>query len=42
SEAGAQLILLGAHGHGIFGRALLGSVAAKVMSATDIPVLVVQ
>jgi nucleotide-binding universal stress UspA family protein len=42
AESGAELILIGAHGHGLFGQTLLGSVATKVMSATDIPVLVVR
>jgi nucleotide-binding universal stress UspA family protein len=41
-ECGAQLIVIGAHGHGIFGQTLLGSVVTKVMAATDIPVLVVR
>ncbi|MET3494938.1 universal stress protein [Variovorax boronicumulans] len=40
--AGAQLIVLGTHGHGIFGRALMGSVATKVVAETDISVLLVQ
>jgi len=42
SAAGADLIALGTRGHGIFGRALMGSVAAKVLSAASIPVLLVQ
>ena len=33
---------MGTHGHGIFGRALMGSVATKVISETDISVLLVQ
>jgi nucleotide-binding universal stress UspA family protein len=41
-EAGAELIMMGTHGHGIFGRALMGSVATKVISETDISVLLVQ
>lgn len=42
SEHGAELIVMGTHGHGILGRALLGSVAAKVVAETDISVLLVQ
>lgn len=39
---GAELIVMGTHGHGIFGRALMGSVATKVVASTDISVLLVQ
>ena len=38
----AELIVLGTHGHGIFGRALMGSVATKVISETDTTVMLVQ
>ena len=38
----AELIVMGTHGHGLFGRALMGSVATKVVSETDISVLLVQ
>ncbi|RZI87082.1 MAG: universal stress protein [Variovorax sp.] len=41
-NAGAELIVLGTHGHGIFGRALMGSVATKVIGEADISVLLVQ
>lgn len=41
-EVGAGLIVMGTHGHGIFGRALMGSVATKVLAETDISVLLVQ
>jgi nucleotide-binding universal stress UspA family protein len=40
--SGAELIVMGTHGHGIVGRALMGSVATKVVSETDISVLLVQ
>jgi nucleotide-binding universal stress UspA family protein len=42
NTSGAELIVIGTHGHGILGRALMGSVATKVVSATDISVLLVQ
>ncbi|MDH6594637.1 nucleotide-binding universal stress UspA family protein [Variovorax sp. TBS-050B] len=42
AAAKAQLIVLGTHGHGILGRALMGSVATKVISETDTSVLLVQ
>ncbi len=42
ADTGAELLVMGTHGHGIFGRALMGSVATKVISETDITVLLVQ
>ncbi|MDR6535413.1 universal stress protein [Variovorax soli] len=42
TESGAELIVMGTHGHGILGRALMGSVATKVLSETDTSVLLVQ
>lgn len=41
-ELGAGLIVMGTHGHGIFGRALMGSVATTVLAETDISLLLVQ
>lgn len=38
----ADLIVMGTHGHGIFGRALMGSVATKVLGEAGISVLLVQ
>lgn len=42
AAAHAELIVMGTHGHGLFGRALMGSVATKVIAETDISVLLVQ
>lgn len=38
----AQMIVMGTHGHGILGRALLGSVAQNVLTQCEIPVLLVK
>lgn len=38
----AQLIVLGTHGHGLLGRALMGSVAQSVVAGCDVPVLLVK
>jgi nucleotide-binding universal stress UspA family protein len=37
-----QMIVMGTHGHGVIGRALMGSVAQSVVSECDIPVLLVK
>ena len=37
-----QMIVMGAHGHGFLVRALMGSVAQRVMADCDIPVLMVK
>jgi nucleotide-binding universal stress UspA family protein len=37
-----NMIVMGTHGHGILGRALLGSVAQNVLTQCDIPVLLVK
>lgn len=38
----AHMIIMGTHGHGVLGRALMGSVAQSVVSECDIPVLLVK
>lgn len=38
----AQLIVMGSHGHGFLGRAMLGSVAQRVVTDSDVPVLLVK
>jgi nucleotide-binding universal stress UspA family protein len=37
-----DLIMMGTHGHGFLGRALMGSVATKVVAKTNTSVLLVQ
>ena len=39
---GAQLIVMGTHGHGLIGRALMGSVAQRVVAGSEVPVLLVK
>ena len=38
----AHMIVMGTHGHGILGRALMGSIAQRVVADCDIPVLLVK
>jgi len=38
----AHMIVMGTHGHGILGRALLGSVAQNVITDCEIPILLVK
>jgi nucleotide-binding universal stress UspA family protein len=38
----AHLIVMGTHGHGVIGRVLMGSVAQRVVSNCDVPVLLVR
>ena len=38
----AHLVVMGTHGHGAVGRALLGSVAQKVVTGCEVPVLLVK
>ncbi|RYY93887.1 MAG: universal stress protein [Comamonadaceae bacterium] len=41
-EDKAHMILMGTHGHGLVGRALMGSVAQNVLVDSDVPVLLVK
>ncbi|QJW84491.1 universal stress protein [Ramlibacter terrae] len=38
----AHMIIMGTHGHGLLGRALMGSVAQKVLVDSPMPVLLVK
>ena len=38
----AHMIVMGTHGHGLIGRALMGSVAQRVVTHSEIPVLLVK
>ena len=41
AASGADMVVLGTHGHGLFGRALLGPVATRVLGRSGIAVLLV-
>ena len=38
----SHLLVMGTHGHGLFGRALMGSIAQRVVTDCDLPVLLVK
>ena len=38
----AHMIVMGTHGHGLVGRAIMGSVAQRVVTECDVPVLLVK
>lgn len=38
----SHMIVMGTHGHGLIGRALMGSIAQRVVADSDIPVLLVK
>lgn len=39
---GAHMLVMGTHGHGLLGRALMGSIAQRVIVDCDVPVLLVK
>jgi len=39
---GAHMLVMGTHGHGLLGRALMGSIAQRVIADCDVPVLLVK
>lgn len=39
---GAHMIVMGTHGYGLLGRAVMGSVAQNVISRSEIPVVLVK
>ena len=41
-RAKAHMIVMGTHGYGTLGRAVMGSVATRVLAEADIPVLLVR
>ena len=41
-EEGTHMIVMGTHGYGLLGRALMGSVAQGVLGGSDVPVLLVK
>jgi nucleotide-binding universal stress UspA family protein len=42
SREKVHLIVMGTHGHGLLGRAVMGSVAQRVLTEADLPVLLVK
>lgn len=41
-KEGAHMIIMGTHGHGLLGTVVMGSVAQRVVSEADVPVLLVK
>ena len=41
-KEGAHMVVMGTHGHGLLGRAIMGSVAQRVVTDSEVPVLLVR
>ncbi|MCE2879804.1 MAG: universal stress protein [Comamonadaceae bacterium] len=41
-KEGAHMVVMGTHGHGLLGRAMMGSVAQRVVTDSPVPVLLVR
>lgn len=41
-QAKVHMVVMGTHGHGLVGRALMGSVAQRVVTGCEVPVLLVK
>lgn len=42
NAGGFDLVVMGSHGHGVFGNLVMGSVATQVLSQSKVPVLLVR
>jgi nucleotide-binding universal stress UspA family protein len=42
TRTGSHMIVMGTHGYGVIGRAVMGSVASRVLAEAEIPVLLVK
>ena len=42
TQQGVHMVVMGTHGHGLLGRALMGSVAQRVVTESTVPVLLVR
>ena len=42
NAGGFDLVVMGSHGHGVFGNLVMGSVATQVLSHSKVPVLLVR
>ena len=42
TQQGVHMVVMGTHGHGLLGRALIGSVAQRVVTESTVPVLLVR
>ena len=42
ARVGAEIVVIGSHGHGWFKRVLMGSVSTQVLASCHVPVLLVR